>query len=143
MKILLATSAAIPTGGGIASYNEEFVRLFHDSHEIYLMTAADEKDVTGYVETWSTYGCDLKSFEFANSILKLIDDWKIDVVFNSDSSLMAILAPFIKVPIVTVSHFVDGKCALNAGFNSAFVSRIVSLSWRAIAEKYIKIMQSQ
>lgn len=129
MNILLATSSAVPSGGGVASYNQELANLFHGLHNIYLITAANETDVEGYVKTISTYGKNWKSYEYAQTILQQIDDWEIDLAINSDSPLLAVLAPFIKIPIVSVSHFVDGKCALNAGYNSAFISRIVSLSY--------------
>ena len=33
MKILLATSATVPSGGGIASYNQELLALLGDVNE--------------------------------------------------------------------------------------------------------------
>lgn len=128
MNILLATSSAVPSGGGVASYNEELVHLFGQSHNIYLLTAADEGTANGYVEVMSTFGKNWKTFEYAQKVIQKLKEWRIDIVINSDSQLMAILAPFVEVPIVTVSHFVNGKCALNAGYNSKFLSQIVSLS---------------
>ena len=122
MNVLLATSSAVPSGGGVASYNEELVCLFGQSHNIYLLTAADEKAVDGYVEVISTFGQNWKTFEYAQKIILKLKEWRIDIVINSDSQLMAVLAPFIEAPIVTVSHFVNGKCALNAGYNSRYLS---------------------
>lgn len=128
MNILLATSSAVPSGGGVASYNEELVHLFGQSHNIYLLTAADEGAANGYVEVMSTFGQNWKTFEYAQKVIQKLKEWRIDIVINSDSQLMAILAPFVDSPIVTVSHFVNGKCALNAGYNSKYISQIVSLS---------------
>lgn len=128
MNILLSTSCAIPSGGGIASYNEELVNLFGREHSLYLITASKEENVYGYKETVSYYGKDYKTFIYARDILDKIDKWKIDIVINSDCPLIAVLAPYIKVPIISISHFINGRLALSAGYNANYLSAIVSLS---------------
>lgn len=128
MNILLATSCAVPSGGGIASYNQELVHLLGSKHKIFLITASDERNVEGYFQTLSVYNKNWHNYDFAKSILDRIKEWNIDIIINSDSTLLALLAPYINVPIVSVSHFVNGKIALNAGYNSQYLSRIISLS---------------
>lgn len=128
MKILLATSAAVPSGGGVASYNQEVVNLLRYDNQIFLITASDECNVPIYKETISTYGKQWKSPEYIKYVLDLVVKWGIDLIINSDSSLIAIIAPFINIPIISVSHFVNGRLALNAGYNSEYLSSIISLS---------------
>lgn len=144
MNVLLATSSAVPSGGGVASYNEELLHLFGQSHNIYLLTAADERAADGYVEVISTFGQNWKTIEYAQKVIQKLKEWRIDIVLNSDSQLLAVLAPFIDVPIVTVSHFVNGKCALNAGYNPKYLSQIISLSnfGKSFLEKEFNITDS-
>mgnify|MGYP003522199446 CR=1 FL=1 len=56
MKILLATSAAIPSGGGIAAYNQELCNLLGKEHDLFLLTDSNECNVEGYKKTYSNYG---------------------------------------------------------------------------------------
>lgn len=128
MKILLATSAAIPAGGGIASYNQELVRALGYDYEIHLLTASREFNVPGYASTLSLQGKNVLSFKFALSLVKYINEQKYNLILNSNSSVMAYLAPFVNAPIVTVSHFVNGIHADCAGYNNEYISRIIALS---------------
>lgn len=129
MKILLATSAAVPHGGGIASYNQELVRLFGDENEIYCLTDSNEHDVLGYAETFSTYGKTNNDFSYAKTLVDNINMSNYDLIINSDSSYVPVISPFITVPIISISHFVDGLIADRAGFNSEYISRIICLSY--------------
>lgn len=129
MNILLATSAATHTGGGIASYNQELLGLFCKENTIFLLTDANEHDVEGYEKTVSNYGKRLNSYSHACYILERIKDWHIDIVINSNSAIIAVLAPFINVSIITISHFVNGRLALNAGYNAKYLNSIISLSY--------------
>lgn len=129
MNILLATTDATPKGGGIASYNQELLFLLSKTHNIYLITNAKEDNVIGYKETFSTFGKDRYTYEFSQCVISKIENWQIDVIINSASDIMAIIAPFVKVPIITVSHFVNGKLALVAGYNNEFLNCVISLSY--------------
>ena len=129
MKILLATSAAVPTGGGIASYNQELVRLFGDENEIYCLTDSNEHSIYGYVETYSTYGKTNNDFSYAKRIIVNINKSNYDLIINSDSAFIPVISPFLKTPIISISHFVNGLIADRAGFNSDYISRIISLSY--------------
>ena len=127
MKILLATSKAVPSGGGIASYNEELVKIL-SNHHFYLLTDSDESNVEGYEKTISLYGKRIWSYKVCEEIVNTINNANYDIIVNSRSSIMPVIAPFVNAPIVSVSHFVDGFQADNAGFNSDYISFIIALS---------------
>lgn len=128
MKILLATSAAIPTGGGIASYNQELVKSLGSGDEIDLLTAANEKNVDGYCITKSLYSDNIYDFNIAKQLITGINESHYDLIINSDSEFVAISAPFLSSPIISVAHFVDGILADCAGYNNKYVNAIIALS---------------
>lgn len=128
MKILLATSKAIPSGGGIASYNQELVRLLGNEHELYLLTDSDEDNVEGYMQTHRTFGHSNSDYDFCGDLIKKINSFGYDCVINSASSFLPVIAPFLNANIVSVSHFVNGILAINAGYNAPYLSGIISLS---------------
>ena len=128
MKILLATTRISIHGTGIPSYNYELNKALSNYHEIDLMTEADETDDEHYSNILSTYGHSPNDIDYS---LKLIDriNWSnYDCIINSASSFIPIMAPFLKAPIISISHFVNGRLATNAGYNAKYLSRIVSLS---------------
>lgn len=145
MKILLATSLAIPAGGGIASYNQELVNLFGIDNQIHLLTDSDEKDVEGYVSTLSNYGKNNNDFQYCQSLIKKLNDENYDCIINSASSFIPVIAPFLKSPIIAVSHFVNGQLAINAGYNSRYISAIIALSnyGKTFIEDKFKIVDRQ
>lgn len=128
MKILLATSKAIPGGGGIASYNQELVRLLGNNNEIVLLTDSDEHNVKGYVDTCSTFGYSNNNVAYAKDLIESINNAGYDCIINSNSSFLPVMAPFLTVPIVTVSHFVNGRHAVNAGYNADYLNAVIALS---------------
>ena len=129
MKILLATSAALPTGGGIASYNQELQRELSKDNELYLLTDSNERDIPGYIEIDTTYANPIYSFTYCQKLVDRINGSGFDLVINSNSSVIPYLAPFIKIPIISVSHFVNGRLADSAGYNSKYMNAIVALSY--------------
>lgn len=128
MKILLATSKAVPSGGGIASYNQELIRLFGEEYEINLLTDADEGIVEGYNECFSTYPNSNRDYEYCKSLVEKINSSNYDYIINSNSSFIPVIAPFLRSKIVSVSHFVNGPLAINAGYNAEYQSAIIALS---------------
>ncbi len=128
MKILLATSKAVPSGGGIASYNQELVRSLGGDNTFYLLTAADEHDVEGYEKTVSLFGIKINDYEFAKQLVKRINNECFDLIINSNSEFISIVAPFLTSPIVSIAHFVNGLLADCAGFNNQYNNSIIALS---------------
>lgn len=129
MRILLATSAAIPNGGGIASYNLELTRELGSDYSIDLLTDADEVNVVGYGQTFSLYGKKKYSYKFSKSLVSFINANNYHLIINSRSSVIPYIAPFLNAPIVSVAHFVDGIQADNAAYNSKYISKIIALSY--------------
>lgn len=128
MKILLATSRVTHVGGGIASYNRELVDCLGNNHEFYLLSDAEEKDIKGFKSTFSTYGHSNQDHIYAKKLVDRINLSEYDCIINSYSSFLPIIAPFVSAPIISVSHFVNGRLAINAGFNAEYISAIISLS---------------
>ena len=128
MKILLATSEAVPKGGGIASYAQELLKIIGGENEVYLLTDADEGEVPGFRATWTNYQRDIYSYAYGREMVERINAAAFDLVIASNSTLVAVCAPFLSAPIVSVSHFVNGILAVTAGYNSRYLSNIVNLS---------------
>lgn len=129
MKILLATTAIIPKGGGIASYNQELLNAFSETTSFSVLTEEPLSEYPGIEKIYSAYGRNCYSLDFCEEIVKKINNDCYDIIINSSSLLMSIIAPYVNAPICSVSHFVDGKLAFLAGFNSQYISRIVALSF--------------
>ncbi len=144
MKILLATSAAVPYGGGIASYNQELVKIYKDNNEFHLLTSSNEKGVEGFVSVECIYGKNIYDYGVANELIGRINAQKYDLIINSDSTFITIAAPFVNVPIISVAHFVSGILADKAGYNGQYNNAIVVLSnyCKSYLEKKFNIVDS-
>lgn len=145
MKILLATSAAIPSGGGIAAYNQELCNLLGKEHELFLLTDSNECNVEGYKKTYSNYGKPHFNFEFCRKLVDKINAAQYDLIINSRHSIMPYIVPFLNAPIVSVAHFVRGIQADNAGYNSDYLSSIIALSYysKSYLDREFKILDKQ
>lgn len=128
MKILLATTAFKLNGGGIASYNNELYDIFKHEHIIHLLTT-DTVEVGKSIEkvyrilpktTWI-----YKSYE---KLVCQINSEQYDLIINSDSSFVAIVAPYLNAPIVTISHSYNNLPTLRASYNHQYNSKIIALS---------------
>ncbi len=128
MKILLATSKATPDGGGIASYNQELVNLLSKDNCIDLLTDSDEADIPEYNTCSSTFGKSIRDEIFCRSLVEKINIGDYDVIINSSSKFLPIIVPFLTTPIISVSHFVNGRRAIYAGYNAPYLSSIIALS---------------
>ena len=136
MKILLATSAIIPAGGGIASYNQELINALKKIAVFSVLTEENLNECQGIEKVYSTYGKNCFSYEYCCEMVDQINNDNYDIIINSGSLLMTIMAPYVKVPICSISHFVDGMLALKAGFNSKYISKIIALSY--YGKKHLK-----
>ena len=141
MKILLATSGTSLRGGGIATYNLELRRCLVSHNILCLLTDANESHVEGYNEIYSTYGYCMNDYSYVKRLINKINAAQYDCIINSASAFLPIIAPFINVPIVSISHFVNGRLAHNAGYNAEFLNAIVALSWygKRFLEKCFRI----
>lgn len=129
MKILLATTAFQLNGGGIASYNNELYDLFKTNHIIHLITTDNiiKSNIDGINKI---YKIPEKNNLYASylSIINEINLEEYNIIINSDSAFVAIIAPFLNAPIVTISHSYKYLPTLRASYNHEYISKIIALS---------------
>lgn len=144
MKILLATSAAVPAGGGVASYNQELVKSLKDKNDFYLLTSADEHNVEGYIRTDCIHDENIFDFHVTKRLIDSVNGEGYDLIINSDSEFVTVAAPFLSAPIISVAHFVNGIFADRAGYNSPYNNAIIALSYygKKYLEKKFRIKDS-
>ena len=133
MNLLLATTTIKSLGGGIGSYNYELIKLFSSYFKIFVISEI-QNDFNEIVQILFD-NKKINNYDYCKDILNFIDDNQIDLIINSSSRLIAILSPFIKCPIISISHFTDGILALKACFNHKFINKIIVLS--NAAKKYV------
>lgn len=136
MKILLATSRITHIGGGIVSYNQELLRALGPIHEFFLLVESKDCKVEGFVDIMSSHGHGLFDYHYSKELVKNINGAKFDIIINSDNMRIAILAPFINAPIITIAHFFRGIMADEAGYNAKYISKAVVLSQSC--QQYLK-----
>lgn len=128
MKILLATFRVKHSGAGIPSYNQELIRLLGKTDEISVLGETDEGDVPGCVGSFTTFGHSIDDFAYCSRLVECINRAEYDCVIGSGSTFLPVIAPFLKAPVVSVSHFVNGKFAKIAGYNSDYQNVHIALS---------------
>lgn len=129
MNILLAAVKAKNTGGGVASYNWELVNLLAKNNRIDLLTEIAEPEAEGFSRIISSSEYNLNNVQDAKKLVTEINNGNYDVIISSASNNIPVLAPFLNAPIVSVSHFVNGRLAVKAGYNQKYINAIISLSY--------------
>ena len=130
MKILLVTSSF--RGGGITSYAHEVVSCFSKGNDISFIIGND--DILPFERTSiNVYNIESTDYSVSNAkeLIRLINDVIIpDVILNSNSELMSLVAPYINdnILIFSVSHSLRYNEADTAGLNSRFIDGIIALS---------------
>ena len=129
MKILLATSSVTPNAG-IPSFNRELCNLLNKENEMHLLVDENIHSYTGYIKIFTTFGINIYKYEDAFKLLILLLKERYDVVINSNSHIMSLLAAFIddKTRLITVSHSLGTMDCDNAAFNNKYVDSIIALS---------------
>lgn len=141
MKILLATTVISLNGGGIASCNYEIRNALNENNVFHALTNESSSLLEGYDKVYSVPELMLSGYESYQRLLSEINRESYDIIINSDSSPITILAPFIKSPILTISHTYNNMPAIEAGYNHKYVSKIVALSsaGETFLQKYFHI----
>lgn len=129
MKILLATSSVTPNAG-IPSFNRELCNLLNGENEIHLLVDENIESYQGYVKTYSTYGINIYNFDDASNLLNKLLTENYNVIINSNSHIMSLLAAFVgnETRLITVSHSLGTMDCDNAAFNNEYVDNIIALS---------------
>lgn len=127
-KILLATQKISHTGTGVPSYNMELIRGMHHGYEISLLTESGSECPAECARCFSTEGHTISDYQYCRRLTEAINAADYDCIISSASNFIPVLAPFLKAPIVSVSHFVNGLLAKKAAYNAGYKSRIIVLS---------------
>lgn len=129
MKILLATSSVTPNAG-IPSFNRELCSLLNIGNELHLLVDENITEYSGYEKIFTTSGMNIYSFKDASNLLNKLLEEKYDVIINSNSHIMSLLAAFIEdtTRIITVSHSLGTMDCDNAAFNNKYIDNIIALS---------------
>lgn len=130
MKIILATSTFELNGGGISSYAHDLVNVYKGDNEVVVITGDSYIKKIG--DDFDVYNINWKnsSVDNAKKIIALFERIKPDIIVNSNAYLLSLITPYLddEINIVNISHFVNGKLADIAGFNSEYVDSVISLS---------------
>ncbi len=129
MKILLATSS-VTANSGVPSFNRELCSLLSSENEIHLLVDEDIKTFSKYKKVYSIFGKNKFDYSFCFALLSKINAEKYDVIINSKSYVMSILAPFLNntTKLITVSHSLGTLDCDNAVFNHPYIDSIIALS---------------
>lgn len=129
MKILLATST-VTYNAGIPSFNRELATLIGADNELHLLVDEDIISYPGYMKVFSTANINIFNYKDVLNLLDvlLLEDY--DVVVNSNSHLISLLAPFLdnRTRLITVSHSMGTMDCDNAIFNKNYIDNIIALS---------------
>lgn len=136
-KILLATSSVTPNAG-IPSFNRELCSLLGEDYEMHLLVDENIQSYTGYSKVFSTARFSIFKYEDASTLLREIKKEHYDVIINSNSHIMSLLASFVEdeTRLITVSHSLGTMDCDNAAFNYKYVDDIIALS--SSCKDYIK-----
>lgn len=128
MKILLATTAFKLNGGGIASYNNELYDIFNNEHTIHLLTT-DSSEVGTCVDKIFRISPNAPwDYKYYVNLVGQLNSEQYDLIINSDSEFVAVVAPFLNAPIITISHSYNNLPTLRATYNHQYNSKMIALS---------------
>lgn len=130
MKILFCTSSFILNSGGISSYAHDFCEAYCNLYEIVLISSDNYTKKEN--DKFDVYHLALECLSIQNAVrlLSIIKKEAPDIIINSNAKLVSVIAPFIdsKINLISISHFVNGRLANIAGYNSKYINTIISLS---------------
>lgn len=129
MNILIATST-VTFNAGIPSFNRELSSLLGKDNTLDLLVDENISIYTGYRKVYTTAAFNLNSLKSSRKLVELINDNGYDLIINSNSHALAIIAPFINddTKILTVSHSLGTLDCDNAAFNHRYIDGIIALS---------------
>lgn len=128
MKVLLATTAFKLNGGGISSYNNELFEIFKEQYVIHLLTAEDSELRRDIDKVYRVPLNETFSYPFYKDLIEQINSEEYNLIINSDSNFIAIVAPFLNSPILTISHSFNNLPTLRATYNHQYNSKMIALS---------------
>lgn len=129
MKILIASSS-ISLQGGVPSYNKELCNLLKKSNEVHLLVEQDIDSYPGFSKVIPIPSLDLASSESSRILLEEINSENYDVIINSNSHVISLLAPYLtnQTNLIGTSHSLRYTESDTAAFNAEFVDTVIALS---------------
>lgn len=129
MKILLATQN-VTANSGVPSFNRELANLLANDNEIHLLVDEDINSFSIYKKVYSIYGKNIYNYQFCFELINQINGENYDIIINSKSYIMSLLAPFLNndTKLITVSHSLGTMDCDNAVFNNKYIDKIIALS---------------
>lgn len=129
MKILLATSSVTPNAG-IPSYNRELCLLYGKNNDMHLLVDENIKSYTGYSKVFSTSETNIYNYNDCRDLVDMLNAEKYDLIINSNSHVMSIIAPYMcdSSKIISVSHSLKTMDSDNAAINHKYLDGIIALS---------------
>lgn len=129
MKILIASSS-ISLQGGVPSYNKELCRMLNKDNVVHLLVEQDISEYPGFEKVYSIPSLSLESLDDIRNLLNIINDEKYDVIINSNSHIISLLAPYLtnNTKLIGTSHSLRYTESDTAAFNTEFVDSIIALS---------------
>lgn len=129
MKILIATSSVTPNSG-VPSYNKELSAFLQENNEVDLLVDENITDYPNYNNIYSTALLNPFTYNGCKEWVNIINAKDYDIIINSKSQAMAILAPYIadRTRIITISHSLGTLDCDIAAYNCKYLDTIICLS---------------
>lgn len=129
MKILIASSS-ISLQGGVPSYNKELCRMLNKNNCVHLLVEQDISEYQGFEKVYSIPLLSLESVEEVCVLLDNINNEKYDIIINSNSHVISLLAPYLtnNTKLIGTSHSLRYTESDTAAFNTEYVDSIIALS---------------
>jgi len=132
MNILIGSSSALNRGSGIRTYVEIISReMTRQGHNVYYacpyadgMLEQMNSDNAYYLNVSQ----DLNPSRSLNEILNYIQDKSIDFVVNNDNPFIAMAAPRLQCPIISIGHLATTSIAALVCYEHQWIDYVVAIS---------------
>lgn len=138
MTLLLITSNFKMGLGGVSSYAYDLISTVGDVYDIIVITGDNGDFIPPKCKDVIKFNIKDLSTTNANRFIKLILKINPNIIINSNVGLFSLIVPYLNnnIKIISISHFVNGPLAWNAGLNSKYIDTIVALS--SFGKEYLK-----
>ena len=129
MKILIASSS-ISLQGGVPSYNRELCNMLNKGNDVHLLVEQDIESFPGFSKVISIPNFTIKNMEESQRLLGLLNSECYDVIINSNSHIISLLAPYLtnNTNIIGTSHSLRYTESDTAAYNAEYIDKVIALS---------------
>jgi glycosyltransferase involved in cell wall biosynthesis len=131
MKLIIGSSSPPDRGGGINAYVAALIpELVANGVEVHLVSPAphDNLWLQSHGISHCALGQDAKPAAAARRILEYIDGYAIDGIINNDHPFLQMIAPFSRVPFISIGHMRGSSVAALACHQHAWVDYVVAIA---------------